>query len=346
MPLMPEDKFDALTVKSDYMIRVSRLWREHQGEILRKSRELFGTPLVVGDVHSHSNYSDGVGTTAENWNMARASGFDFLFATDHNSIDQKDSVQEAGFWWGQENGIGGHHLVLLGQDKLHVSGSESPAEEYARAVRAAPFAFIPHPAGWWPEKWYPEEQLLQLEDIEIPFAVEVMNAANKQARAYDQFDAAAVKMWDRLLERNHRVSCLGASDAHLPQGIGSAWTGVFGSSGDMDSVIRELKAGHSFASEGPLVSLICGDSIMGDSVRAPSGSDIELKFKSVYARGLHSVRIITGSEQSASFPCQDAEVYEDVFRLSVPDKPSYCRLEATGADDFRAFSSPLYIEPV
>ena len=213
MPKLPEDKLEAAKIRYAYSLKVSRLSRIAQGERLEASKKLFSRDVLLGDIHTHSTYSDGVGTVEENWDMAKACGFDFMFATDHSTVAQKRHCRENGLWWGQEVGCGAHHVVIHASTRTSKQGREDPRKNLIQALKISPFGFVAHPAGWWPSTMYDEERVRQLDAIAEPFAIEVMNGANKLDRAYDRFDKAAIKAWDRLLCMGRQVSSLGGSDA-------------------------------------------------------------------------------------------------------------------------------------
>ena len=342
----PEDTIESLRKNLNYMLGVSRRHREHQGAVLAATRSVFDMPVLVGDLHSHSTFSDGFGSVSENWDMAKAAGLDFLFVTDHMSIAQKQDCREPGLWWGQEPGIGGHHLALLAPKRLFTPSLDGTVQDYRRAKKLSPFVFFPHPAGWWPRTWYEDDRIHELDEIEEPFAMEVLNGANKLDRAYDAFDAAAQQIWDRLLTLGRKITGLGGSDAHSPQGIGCAWTGVFGARKELDSVIQALTAGHCFASEGPVLLLRSRNCTMGDTIKLRAGGEATLWMRAAYAPGLHSVRLIaSGGKTVKAYRCDDDPLFENSLVIRATSQPTYYRMEARGIDDRRAFGSALFLSP-
>ena len=74
------------------------LYKERMGERLRQSRQLFKSDVVIGDIHSHSYYSDGTCEVAELKKYADLAAIDFLFVTYDkmkyfsNSIDSLENV--------------------------------------------------------------------------------------------------------------------------------------------------------------------------------------------------------------------------------------------------------------
>lgn len=328
--------------------RLERLMWMNKGDLaerLVRTRALFGRPrALVVDPHTHSTFSDGRGTVADNVERAKACGIDFLFATDHGSIKQKRVVAE---WpdvsWGQEPGAGPHHIGLLCNDRLFVPADANIAGTLERARKSAAFAWIPHPAGWYPATWYSDAAIETLWTLGQEFAVEVMNGANKVVRAYDAFDAKAVTVWDRLLCDGRKVTALGASDAHCPGEIGSNWTGVFSTRCEERSITKALRAGACFASEAAMLRFACNGAVMGRTVSAKKGAKLELTFRVADADGIASIRIVSQGRVVKEWRVKDDTLVEGCHTVKARGKPAYYRLECTSSDDRRAFSTPVYV---
>jgi len=86
--------------------------------------------VYYGDLHSHTSYSDGLGTPQQAYQMARANGLDFFAVTDHaealNRAEWDDTLVQAqaatvedqfvalrGFEWTSKRG----HMTVLGTDQ-------------------------------------------------------------------------------------------------------------------------------------------------------------------------------------------------------------------------------------
>ena len=320
---------------------------------LAATRKLFGRKVFAVDIHTHSNYSDGRGTVAQNHACMRNAGLDFIFATDHSSLGQKRVVRR---WpdasWGQEpvprDGTGRHfmhHIGLLCGSRRFRPRADSAAADFARARRIAPFVWVPHPVGWYPANWYGLDKVEALWTLGDAFAMEVMNGAHKVVRAYDAFDRKAVAVWDRLLCDGKKVTALGASDAHVPDEIGSVWTGVYAARRTATSIIKALNQGHCFASEASLMDFACDSRFMGTTVRKKNGAKLALKWRVVDSAGIASVRIISQGRVLREIHTRGRTVVEDRWTRKVGNKPVYYRLESTASDDRRAFSTPVYVEP-
>ena len=175
--------------------------------------------------------------------------------------------------------------------------------------------------------------------------MEIMNGANKITRAYDDLDARAVEVWDRLLCDGRKVTALGGSDAHSPAQIGIAWTGAFAPRRTAASIVEALGAGNCFASEAPIMMLSCDEQPMCATVRRKRGSNVELCFRIADAIGIASVRIVSDGRAIRSFCADGQQIVEGRLSQKAGGKPRYCRFECTAMDGRRAFSSPVYVEP-
>ena len=328
-------------------LAVCMLQKERMGKRLAATRKLFGRKVLAVDIHSHSTYSDGCSTVAEN--VARAtglSGLDFLFCTDHETLAQRRSagrLARAGL--GEESFGGRFHVGLLCPSKLH-KGSATVAEAVASARRIAPFVWVAHPVGFSgqdePENF--EKTVTELAAIDRP-AIEVMNGFTSISRVYPRTGIWGVRLMDRLLQLGKRVTPLAGSDAHGLVEFGGCWTGVFAARREAGSIARALDAGRCFASEAPLLDFTCNGKRMGESVRVSKGRQLRLRFRVADAYGLAWVRIVSGGKTIKEFRIRGDKVFEGQLVRKAGARRAYYRLETVADDDRRAFSSPIYVGP-
>ncbi len=314
-------------------------------ERLNKTRKIFGRKVYSVDIHTHSSFSDGIGTVMDNHERAEIAGLDFMFATDHGRIGQRRIVRR---WkdasWGQEPGMGSHHIGLLCNTRVfRPDRAAPPVVNLKNARKIAPFAWIPHPVGWYPG-WYPDSAVEQLWDAGDSFAMEIINGAAKIIRAYDQFDAKTVRVWDRLLCDGRKVTAVAGSDAHCPEDIGNVWCGVFASTRSAPAIIKALNEGLCFASEAALMDFSCDSRPMGATLRKRPGAAMQLRFRVADSAGLVRVRIISQGKLIHEALSDGETFVEGSLPVKAGKKPTYYRLESVSADDMRAFSTPIYIE--
>ncbi len=331
--------------RSSALALIERDYRS-QAARLAKTRRIFGRRVYVTDIHTHSYHSDGSGSVDDNMDVALERGLDFMFATDHFSIAQRRRARRLRrASWGQEPGAGLHHIGLLMNKKKFTPRQDSIAADFARAQEASAFAWIPHPVGWFHQMWYSDAQIESLWTLGDEFAMEVINGAGKTIRGYDQFDAKAVRTWDRLLCSGRRVHALGGSDAHSPVQVGACWTGVYAKSLSAKALAGAMAAGSCFASECPLLDLSCDGKPMGSVLRKRKGSQLRLCFRVADSVGLASVRVVSGGKVIQEFRPEGEALLEAGLSRKVGARKAYYRLECTAVDDRRAFSTPVFIEP-
>lgn len=321
-------------------------YKRDLAERLAATRRLFKQRVYAVDIHTHSNYSDGRCTIEDIRAYIRNAGLDFFFVTDHDSIRQKrvtHKITEAS--WGQEPGIGPHHVGLLCGSRVFRPRHDTVSADFERARKIAPFVWIPHPVGWYPNNWYSDEAIEILWTFGIEFAIEVINGAHKVVRAYDAFDAKAVRVWDQLLCDGRKISALGGSDAHVPEDIGNVWTGVFAARRTAPSIIKALNAGHCFASEASLMTFSCSSQPMGSTVRKKKGAKLDLHFRIADSAGIASIRIVSQGRIVKDVHTKGRTVVESTLTQKAGANPIYYRLESIATDDRRAFSTPIYVEP-
>ncbi len=325
-----------------------KLYKETMAERIGKSRKLFNKKLVIGDVHTHTIFSDGANTVQEMKEMADICGLDFVFITDHQSLKQKRYFDEKrGLWFGQEPVSAGHHIGLLNPVRLFTPKCNSLEKDYKRAKKIAPFVFIPHPVGWGHSNWYSDKVIKSLWNLGNEISLEILNGYRKLTSAYDEFNEKSVKILEMLLKDGRHVSVVGGSDAHVNCTIGTTWTGICSRDFSLNSVINALSEGHSFASEAPLLWLSCGQSVMGDEICKKRGTKVNINFACCDSLGLHSVRLIKNGgiiKIIKNIKAKDVPMILDSYQYTVEQKSSYFRLECTSIDQRRAFSSPIYIK--
>ena len=320
--------------------------RRETAERLAATRRIFGRRVCATAIHTHSTHSDGTDPVAANYAAAMQAGLDFMFATDHFSLKQKRNVRTMPrASWGQEPGAGGHHIGLLHGRRLFRPRKQDFARNFQTARQLAPFVWVPHPVGWYPSQWYADDRIAQLWTLGDAFAMEVINGANKVFQAFDAFDAKAVAVWDRLLCDGKRVTALGASDAHIAEDVGMAWTGVYAARCAAPAILRALNAGECFASESSLLEFECNRRPMGAAVRRKSGAALRLRFRAADAAGIESARLVGAGRVLRELNGKNQPLLAGDFSLRPGRRTGYLRFETTAADGRRAFSSPVYLLP-
>lgn len=325
----------------DYRKRVDSFLFGLDADRAKATAKLVHFRFLRGDLHTHSLYSDGRGTVAENWDVAKQRGMDFMFATDHGTVRQKSECNAKGLWWGQEPGTEHQHIGILDIDRKFTPVGDLERDA-ARLRRMGAFFFFPHPAGWYPATWYGPERIDGLAGAGPEFAIEVINGIYRVKAFHDPWIDAFVAVWDRYLSQGCRVIGLGATDAHMPPTVGNAWTGVLDARLTKASVLKGLRSGRVFASNGPAINVDAVKACMGGRV-VPRAGRVTLRFECADAYGLNWARVIRDGQEVKRFMYGGATHAVDKVSLCVPRGARYVRVECAANDDRRAYANPIYL---
>ncbi|MBB97686.1 MAG: phosphotransferase [Rhodobacteraceae bacterium] len=218
-----------------------------------------------GNLHTHSNRSDGVLSPEEVCRRYQAEGYDFIALTDHfvelfgYPITDTRPFRNNRFTTilgaelhsgGMENGELWHILAVgLPEDfapsntpHFHpIDDQESGAEIAARARAAGAFVAIAHPE--WSGLTTADAR-----SIEAAHAVEVYN--HGCAMGCDR--PHGFYTLDQLLTEGRRLTLCATDDAHFsePDHFGG-WVMVKAEENEPEALLNALKAGHYYSSQGP-----------------------------------------------------------------------------------------------
>jgi hypothetical protein len=218
-----------------------------------------------GNLHTHSNRSDGVLDPEEVCRRYRAEGYDFLALTDHfvgrygypvvdtrafrtNSFTtmlgaelHSGAMANGELWHILAVGLPEDFAPSQSPDFLPVEGQESGADLAARAVAAGAFVAIAHP------QWS-GLTLADARGITAAHAVEVYN--HGCAAGCDRADGFAIA--DLLLSEGRHLSLVATDDAHFsePDHFGG-WVMVRAEANEPEALLASLKEGAFYSSQGP-----------------------------------------------------------------------------------------------
>lgn len=220
-----------------------------------------------GNLHTHSNRSDGVLTPEEVCRRYRDEGYDFIALTDHFiglygcpivdtvpfrtedfttilGAEVHSGAMENGELW---------HILAVGlpsdfppSNSPHfspVEGMETGPELAQRCRDAGAFVAIAHP------EWG-GLSLADARSVEAAHAVEIYNHGCQVGAD------RAEGFWhlDRLLEEGRKLTLCATDDAHFtePDHFGG-WTMVKAENNTPDALLAALKTGQMYASTGPMI---------------------------------------------------------------------------------------------
>jgi predicted metal-dependent phosphoesterase TrpH len=218
-----------------------------------------GAGWFRGDMHVHTEHSDGVRTLEELAGEARERGLDFVASTDHNTISANRSLRDPALAGGGHDGLliipgtevttrHGHWLAIGLPDGQWVDWRYRPGDAtfpaISKSVRdaggivVAAHPKIPVPGAAW-EFGYDHVD-----------AVEVWNSR------WTPDDQVSVRMWDKLLRQGRRVVAVANSDSHSHRDAvrqGRAWLSasadvtvelIAASDGRLAEIGDTLETGH------------------------------------------------------------------------------------------------------
>jgi hypothetical protein len=215
-----------------------------------------------GNLHTHSTRSDGVRDPAYVCAQYRDAGYDFLALTDHFlarygfPVTDTRPFRTSGFTTllgaevhapATELGELWHILsVGLPLDFPPTDPAETGPALAARCAAAGAYVAIAHPA------WY-SLTVADAESIPGAHAVEVYN--HTSAVRADCGDGWG--LLDALLARGRRLNACATDDAHFAcNDVFGAWMMVKAEARDPDALLAALKAGHSYATQGPEIHAV------------------------------------------------------------------------------------------
>ena len=301
-----------------------------------------------GDLHLHTEHSDGEQTPAEVSARAVLSGLDFIVPTDHNTI----SAQQ--HWGGVDRpGL----LVLCGEEVTTPAGhwgavgigpgvwidfryrpGDAHLRRFVDRVRGAGgIAIANHP-----ERRVHKGCAWEFDASEMD-AVEVWNGA------WTRSDEEALRLWDGLLRAGRRLVAVGGSDSHhVDQPIGHPQTVVGATGLNREAVVAALRAGHAYVAADSRVHLDLGAE--SDGAAAAMGGRLVTRVDqtvSVTLRvgGVAGSRVTLHTDLGVVHEAVVEHPAAAVLWETVSDASRYVRAEVRDArGEMLAISNPIWID--
>jgi len=320
-----------------------------------------------GDFHLHTTASDGHYSPATLARLARSEGLDFLAITDHNTISSFGQFGEdadllvipgieitlaEGHW--NIFGIEGHPdwLAEVCVWNRQLSQADLPwtiTEFLRRIAEQGMLNSINHPLL---RPWEWQDGTTQLQYLHC---LEIWNDPDWPDNA--SANPAAVQMWTRWLNAGYRIAAIGGSDFHFLPGEVAGYPGerpgrpatfVYAHELSSIGIIEALRAGRTYVSMGPTVSLQA-------SCNGQLGN-IGTDFGPLQGRILFSInvagapegacaRLLHNGVELASFSLLDSQ---NGFNMEadISDGPSWYRLDVEDSSgEMLLITSPLYTGP-
>lgn len=280
-----------------------------------------------GNLHTHTDQSDGLFTPQQALTWYHAHGYDFVAITDHwvltpgRTSDFSDFISITG----TELDGPGYHMLALGLSSL-------PDHELADSLQATTDAvvsrgglpFLAHP-------YWTGQTSAEMATIRGIVGIEVFNSV------CDKMDGLGYAQvhWDELLAQGFRLTGLAVDDVHWRhEAVGRGFTMVRAKSLDEDAVLDAIRSGQFYASTGPKIDDLrvvqVGERRSGLRVRCSPCSTITF-----YASGPRGHR----------FEAPQGETLDTaVHPLSI--EQVYLRVECLDESGGIAWTNPVFVEDV
>jgi hypothetical protein len=292
-----------------------------------------------GNLHCHSNLSDGQWSPEDVIGAYRDAGYDFLCLSDHFEaeygwqITDTRSLRDENF----TTLVGAELSSAAWDDRdcywvtaagLPADFEAPPADDHAgaitRARAAGAFVVMLHPGL----NNLPHAAAERSPALDSVHAVEIYNHNGAMAAIPDRADGAY--MLDGLLGSGRRLLVNAGDDAHFghPRDRFGGWIEVHSERLDPDLLLASMKAGRYYSTQGPSIEELLVD-------------DDKLLVRTSEA---YAISLTTGGDRWQSGEERhnpDGSVREAEFDLT-PFRSSYCRITVVDADGKRAWSNPVW----
>jgi hypothetical protein len=287
--------------------------------------------LISLDTHMHTIHSDGALTVSGRLKGLAAEGVDVAVAADHNFVTDYGPESE-------RLGLGGELAVIAGNEVTARSGSihfnsfpvtprageagfgaigiadDAPSVLFKLAREKNPGSLVqvnhPRSSGlgyFLTYKLDPEKAASANAPFDLNFDVmEAMNGARRSAS-----NQAAILDWFHFLNRGYPIRVVGSSDAHGQDGGETGYSRTYvlykgpeGKGLNQAALIKAVKDGRSFVSNGPIVAALAnGRSTFGDTLTARGGKvNLDVTVTGAPWLEVSEIRLIVNGERRETIP--------------------------------------------
>ena len=292
-----------------------------------------------GNLHCHSNLSDGRWSPEDVVGAYRDAGYDFLCLSDHFEAEYGWRITDTRHLRHEDfTTLVGAELSSAPWDDrncywvtaagLPVDFEAPPRDDHAGAIKraraAGAYVVMLHPGL----NNLPHTVADKLPALDAVHAVEIYNHNGAMAAIPDRADGAY--MLDGLLENGRRLLANAGDDAHFghPRDRFGGWIEVHAERLAPDLLLSSMKAGHYYSTQGPSIRELLVE-----------GNKLLVRTSEAYAISLTTGgdRWQSGEERhNPTGPISEAE-----FDLE-PFHGSYCRVTVVDTDGKRAWSNPVW----
>jgi hypothetical protein len=283
-------------------------------------RGLTGGQWLRGNLHAHTNRTDGKHAPQKVINDYARLGHDFLMLSDHDvytsakdyrRYDSKGLILIPG----NEITANGPHVLHVGADRL-VAPSPLRQQVINDANAGKGFVIVAHP------NWKADFNHCPLEKMQewIDYAgMEIYNGVV----GFLQGSPYATGKWDMLLNQGRRIWGFANDDSHrIPRDLGLGWNVAYVKRRTAGGVVEALRAGRFYASTGVEIE------------------KIQVRGMRIKIQTSNACRIVCLGPGGTRLTISDDREIE----VTVPDALRYVRFECWGQGDQFAWTQPFFAE--
>jgi len=284
--------------------------------LLNPYQSLTGGQWISGNLHAHTNRSDGALSPQAAIDAYAALGHGFLMISDHDCFTDPNPFDARGMVL-----IPGNEISANGTHLLHVNARAAvePYPQRQRAITAAVaeggFIIVNHP-NW--RALFDHCPMAQLQEWTDYSGIEIYNGVI----GWHDGSPYATNKWDMLLSMGRRVWGFANDDSHGPGGLGLGWNVAYVRHRTVAGVVDALQQGRFYASTGVHITDIRVD---GNHIRLEA-PDAE--------------RIVALRQVGKRLAVVDAPVID----IDVPDEAAYVRFECWGRGEKFAWTQPFFMD--
>lgn len=299
-----------------------------------------GGELLFGDLHIHSDASDGKFDIPQLGKMAVRAGLDFVGIANHNNFCENLNLPHVdgltfipAVEWTHYKG----HMNFFGvpapfENSFIANNAEEMEKIISHARSLGAVISVNHPkCPFCPYVWKNEEAFDMAEIWNGP-----MRGTNIRGIAW----------WTEHLKNGRKIPIVGGSDYHRPGVLvrfANPVTGVISASRSAEDILFALKNGRAFVTsgvKGARLLLSCGDIPMGGTAKADGGARL-----TVNARNLSGARLMLVTAGGEKLLCRGKNEFREDVEISGTGFAYVKAVRGAGKlSAVTAISNPIYFE--
>lgn len=220
--------------------------------------------LLFGDLHIHSDASDGRFDINTLGKMARKEKLDFIAVANHNNFAENFNLPnvdgltfiKAVEWTHYKGHINFFGIAAPFENSFISNRFDETEKLIDDAKKAGALISVNHPkCRFCPYKW---------DNFDCFDMMEIWNGPMRPS------NVDAINLWTDFLKQGKRTPIVGGSDYHRPHSfarLGNPVTAVYAQSRKDEDILKSLRLGHSFVTssvDGVKLKLEYGEAVMGD----------------------------------------------------------------------------------